>query len=100
MGRGKAPSQKKTRHERGQPAESANDVSSSLSSLSIGSGDKSSFPIPLAMWVYSVELTSNSEGFQSLRSQALQWEETRKGRGHKVPPYRPEISRRNNNVSK
>jgi hypothetical protein len=61
MGRGKAPSQKKPKHERGPPAESTDDVSASLSSLSISSGGK--FPIPLAMWVHPCNLSTNMLDF-------------------------------------
>jgi hypothetical protein len=51
MGRGKGTNnQRRGRHERLPPAESAEEISSSLSSLSIDSNAKS-FPIPLAMWV-------------------------------------------------
>ena len=52
MGRGKGTSHRKGRHERLPPAESAEEISSSLTSLSIDSDGKSSFPVPLAMWVY------------------------------------------------
>jgi hypothetical protein len=53
MGRSeKGTSQRKGRHERLPPAESAGEISSSLSSLSIDSNGKSSFPVPLAMWVW------------------------------------------------
>jgi hypothetical protein len=61
MGRGKAPGQRKPKHERSPPAESVDDVSSSLSSLSISSGGK--FPIPLAMWVYPGNLSTHMQDF-------------------------------------
>ena len=52
MGRGKGTNnQRRGRHERLPPAESAEEISSSLSSLSMDSNAKSSFPVPLAMWV-------------------------------------------------
>ena len=51
MGRGKGTNARKGRHERLPPAESAEDISTSLNSLSLDSNIKSSFPVPLAMWV-------------------------------------------------
>jgi hypothetical protein len=53
MAKGKATQSKpfkKTRRERGPPAESVNDVAGSFSSLSVKE-NSNSFPIPLAMWV-------------------------------------------------
>jgi pre-rRNA-processing protein TSR3 len=51
MGKGKE-LRKGGRHERRPPAETADDVSSSMNSLSL-STSKRTFPVPLAMWDFN-----------------------------------------------
>lgn len=52
MTRGKTQKQRRDRYDRPAPAESAQDISENMSSLSIDSGNRTILPVPVAMWVY------------------------------------------------